>query len=491
MAKCIMVAGTMSNVGKSIMAAGLCRIFVQDGRRVAPFKSQNMALNSYVTADGSEMSRAQALQAFACKKDPDVRMNPILLKPTGDMGSQVIINGKPIGDYRAIDYFKMKKDLLPQVVATFESLAKENDIIVIEGAGSPVELNLKDDDIVNMGLAKELNAPVILVGDIDPGGIFAQLYGTMELLEDDEKKLVIGTVINKFRGDIRLLEPGIKKIEELTGVKNLGVIPYMDLRLDDEDSLSDELGKNDMGRDLDIAVIWLPHISNYTDISPLRLHPDIGVRYVKEPTDIIGKEPDLIIIPGTKNTIDDLRWLKESGLNDAIKSAHDGGCAVLGICGGYQMLGARIDDPYGVEAGGSEDGLRLLPIETIFEKEKKTCRCEAFADEKLSSAHIRGYQIHNGRTLITEENVTPFCRLKDGDTDGVIFGEVYGTYLHGLFDTGELVSALADHLLAKKGMSPVDYKPKDFFEVRERELDKLADTLRKSLDMDAIYAALG
>lgn len=438
----IMIQGTMSGAGKSLLVTALCRIFLQDGWTVAPFKSQNMALNSFVTADGKEMGRAQVLQAQAAGKAPDVRMNPILLKPSSDVGSQVIVNGEVRGDYRARDYFKMKRQLIPDIMEAYNSLAAENDIIVIEGAGSPAEINLKADDIVNMGLAKLVDAPVLLAGDIDPGGVFAQLYGTVALLEADERKRIAGTIINKFRGDVSLLQPGLTMLEELTGVPVLGVVPYTRVVLDDEDSQAPSLQKSTGTGRIDIAVIRLPHISNFTDFAPLELHPDLGVRYVAREKDL--GSPDLVILPGSKNTMGDLIWLRENGLETTIKRLHGAGMPVLGICGGYQMLGERLSDPDGVEHGGTMNGMGLLPIETVFSPEKIRTQTEAtvcaFAD-----AAIQGYQIHMGRT--DTGDLPQFCRLTNGTLDGAVKDGVFGTYLHGLFDSGALTTALADWLL--------------------------------------------
>ena len=309
MAKRIMIQGTMSGAGKSLLVTALCRIFTQDGYRTAPFKSQNMALNSFITADGKEMGRAQVLQAQAAGKEPDVRMNPILLKPSSDVGSQVIVNGEVRGDYRAADYFRMKRSLIPDILRAYEGLAAENDILVIEGAGSPAEINLKADDIVNMGLAELVNAPVALVGDIDPGGVFAQLYGTVALLEERERRRIVGTIINKFRGDVSLLEPGLQMLEELTGVPVLGVVPYTRVDLDDEDSLSPRFDRREAERPVDIAVIRLPHISNFTDFAPLERHPALGLRYVEREKEL--GTPDFLILPGTKNTMGDLMWMRQ------------------------------------------------------------------------------------------------------------------------------------------------------------------------------------
>ena len=376
MAKCIMVQGTMSGAGKSLLVTALCRIFAQDGYRVAPFKSQNMALNSFVTADGLELGRAQAVQAEAAGIPCDVRMNPILLKPSSDTGSQLIVMGEVRGQYDAKDYFRMKRGLIPEIMKAYNSLAEEHDIIVIEGAGSPAEINLRQDDIVNMGLAELVNAPVILAGDIDRGGVFAQLYGTVALLRPEERKRLIGTVINKFRGDVELLRPGLRQLEELTGVPVLGVLPWMKVDIDDEDSLAPRLEKTDnAGRPLDIAVIRLPHVSNFTDFSPLEEHPAIGLRYVNRPEQL--GHPELVILPGTKNTLGDLRWLRETGLAGEILALHEAGCAILGVCGGYQMLGRSVSDPEKIEGGGSVEGLDLLPCETVFTGRKTRVRRRA------------------------------------------------------------------------------------------------------------------
>ena len=312
-AKAIMIQGTMSNAGKSVLTAGLCRIFRQDGYSVAPFKSQNMALNSFVTREGLEMGRAQVMQAEAAGVEPSVRMNPILLKPSSDMGSQVIVNGEVLGDMRASDYFRHKKELVPQILAAYRSLAEEHDIIVLEGAGSPAEINLKADDIVNMGMARMARSPVLLAGDIDRGGVFASLYGTVALLEAGERSMVKGTVINKFRGDAALLRPGLAMLEELTQIPVVGVVPWLELDLDDEDSLSPRLTSGRREAPLDVAVVRLPHISNFTDFNALGRHPAVGLRYTDRPGDL-GR-PDLVILPGTKSTLADLAWLRRRGLD--------------------------------------------------------------------------------------------------------------------------------------------------------------------------------
>ncbi len=488
MRKNLMIQGTMSGVGKSLLTAALCRIFRQDGYRVAPFKSQNMALNSYITQDGLEMGRAQVVQARAAGKEPDVRMNPILLKPSSDVGSQLIVNGRVRGEYRAAEYFRMKKRLIPEVLAAYDSLSRENDIIVIEGAGSPAEINLKRDDIVNMGLAKLVDAPVLLVGDIDRGGVFAQLYGTLELLEADERARVAGCVINKFRGDVDLLRPGLVMLEEKTRVPVLGVVPYAAVDLEDEDSLAPCLRQTEARRPVDLAVIRLPRISNFTDFTPLERHPALGVRYVSRVGEL-GR-PDFLILPGTKNTMDDLLWLRQNGLETAIRHLASNGVPVLGVCGGYQMLGRTLADPHGVEKLGVLSGLGLLPCETTFSPQKTRTRVTAeVTAPRFAGAKLDGYEIHMGETSVGE-GATRFCRLSDGRDDGAVAGNVFGTYLHGLFDTGALTDALARWLLARKGLDPVAVQPESQREHQERQFELLADVVRKSLDMPAVYAAL-
>ena len=363
-AKAIMIQGTMSNAGKSIIAAALCRIFKQDGFKAAPFKSQNMALNSYITDEGLEMGRAQVVQAEAAGVKPSVLMNPILLKPTNDKGSQIIVNGEVQGDMNAVDYFKYKKKLVPDIMKAYNKLSEMYDIIVIEGAGSPAEINLKQDDIVNMGMAKMADAPVLLVGDIDRGGVFAQLYGTVMLLDDEEKSRIKGTIINKFRGDVEILRPGLDMIENLTNVPVVGVVPYGHFMIDDEDSLSERF-ENKTVNVIDIAVVRFPRISNFTDFNVFECIDGVSVRYVNNVSEI--GNPDMIILPGSKNTVADLLWMRENGIEAAVKKSK---CPIFGICGGYQMLGEKITDTDGVENDGSVRGMGLLPMETEFKTEK-------------------------------------------------------------------------------------------------------------------------
>ena len=488
-AKCIMVQGTMSGAGKSLLCAALCRIFAQDGLRTVPFKSQNMALNSFVTKDGLEMGRAQVVQAQAAGVEPDVRMNPILLKPSSDVGSQVIVNGEVRGQMKASEYFRTKRQLVPDILKAYDSLAEEADVIVIEGAGSPAEINLKSEDIVNMGLAEMVDAPVLLVGDIDRGGVFAQLYGTVELLEEKERRRIKGLVINKFRGDVEILRPGLSMLEEKTHLPVVGVVPYLKVDIEDEDSLSQRLEMRDGKKPLDAAIIRLPHLSNFTDFMPLEQHPLLGVRYVSNAHELGA--PDLILLPGTKNTVDDLLWLRQCGLESAVQKLAAAGTPVLGVCGGYQMLGETLADPEGTESGRSQTvrGLGLLPTQTVFTDAKhRTQDTATVTAPQLAGAVLTGYQIHTGRTAVQG---VPFCRLADGSAEGCVQGNVAGTYLHGLFDTGELTEKLVQLLCSRKGISPASAPLLSMAEYRQQQFDLLADGVRRALDMNALYAVMG
>lgn len=492
MAKSIMVQGTTSSAGKSFLAAALCRIFRQDGYRVAPFKSQNMALNSYITADGLEMGRAQVMQAEAAGIAPTARMNPILLKPTTDTGSQVIVNGRVRGVMAARDYFAYKKQLIPEIMEAYGSLTEKNDIIVLEGAGSPAEINLKQDDIVNMGMARLANAPVLLCADIDRGGVFASLYGTVELLTEDERARVKGLVINNFRGDKTILDPGITMLEELTQIPVVGVVPHLTVDLDDEDSLAVRLDADGGVGLVDIAVIRLPHISNFTDFNPLSRLPEVRLRYVSR----LGQlgEPDAVILPGTKNTMDDLRWLRQSGLESAIMKFAASGGAVVGICGGYQMMCRSIADPAGVEAGGSLRGMGLFEADTVFETEKSRTRVDGCVQHAegifapLMGAGFSGYEIHMGKT----EGRTDFARLHQGGAekmDGIADGNLWGSYVHGIFDSGEFAQKFVSCLLAAKGLEGAA-GVEDYNTYKQRQYDILADGVRRALDMERIYEIL-
>lgn len=482
MARSIMIQGTMSNAGKSVLAAGLCRIFRQDGYSVAPFKSQNMALNSFITREGLEMGRAQVMQAEAAGVEPSVRMNPILLKPTSDVGSQVIVNGEVVGSMSAADYFSYKKQLIPAILESYHTLARDHDIIVLEGAGSPAEINLKAEDIVNMGMARMAGAPVLLAGDIDRGGVFAALYGTLALLEPGERAMVKGTIINKFRGDVEILRPGLTQLEELTHVPVVGVVPWMELDLDEEDSLSQRFSARREGKPLDVAVVRLPRISNFTDFAPLERHPAVGLRYVDR-VQALGR-PDLVILPGTKSTLADLSWLRQSGLEGGVLRLAGQGVPVIGICGGFQMLGRTLVDPQGLEGGGSLRGLGLLPVDTTFlprkSREQKCCQADLPVGfyGRLRGCPLEGYEIHMGTSgeggLFTVE------------------GRVLGTYLHGLFDSGAFTQGLVDLLLEEKGVAWDGEPPcpEDARAFKERQYDRLADVLRQSLDLESIYRIL-
>ena len=483
MAKNIMIQGTMSNAGKSLLCAGLCRILRQDGYRVAPFKSQNMALNSFITKDGGEMGRAQVVQAEAAGIEPDVRMNPILLKPTTDVGSQVIIAGQVQGNMRAMEYYRRKREYIPAILEAYNSLASEYDIIVIEGAGSPAEINLKQEDIVNMGLAKLVDAPVLLVGDIDRGGVFAQLYGTVALLEEDEQKRIKGTVVNKFRGDRSILEPGIRILEEICGVPVAGVIPYTHVDIDDEDSLTERFARTTERKLLDIAVIRLPRISNFTDFAPFERYANVSLRYVERVADL--HSPDMILIPGTKSTIADLKWLRQSGLEAAILKAASAGTLIFGICGGYQMLGRRISDPDRVEAAGTTEiqGLGLLDMDTVFLGEKVQTQVAGTFDgvtgllSGLNGMDYTGYEIHMG---CSQEKKPPLQGRSN----------VYGSYIHGVFDAPGVSDGILKALCAKKGLDFSALGTFDLQEYKERQYNMLADAVRGGLDMELVYRVI-
>lgn len=538
MAKAIMIQGTMSNAGKSLLAAGLCRIFKQDGYRVAPFKSQNMALNSFITEEGLEMGRAQVMQAEAAGIKPSVLMNPILLKPTNDVGSQVIVNGEVLGNMNARDYFKYKHKLIPDIMKAYNQLAAENDIIVIEGAGSPAEINLKADDIVNMGMAKMAKAPVLLVGDIDRGGVFAQLIGTVMLLEDDEKAMVKGLIINKFRGDKTILDPGVEMLEERAGIPVVGVAPYLQIEVEDEDSLTERFdGRQEVGI-IDIAVIRLPRISNFTDFNPFESMPGVSIRYVKHVHEL--KDPDMIILPGTKNTMGDLQWLRESGMEAAILKEASRGKIIFGVCGGYQMLGETLEDPEGVENGGSMKGMGLLAMDTVFAGEKTRTRVKgSFQNvegqlKELSGVELEGYEIHMGISTLKEDtkhltDLRNYAQESQKDLqqetrkdmqepqkdmqqesqkdmqqepqqvtqhgtqqkpDGAYTDSVYGTYVHGVFDKEAVAKAIVRALGRRKGIDTENITGVDFQEFKETQYDILAAALREHLDMDAIYRIL-
>jgi adenosylcobyric acid synthase len=486
MAKTIMIQGTMSDVGKSLIVAGLCRVFKQDGWRVAPFKAQNMALNSWITDEGLEMGRAQVMQAEACGINASVLMNPVLLKPTTDMGAQVIVNGEVRGNMMAEDYFGTKINLMDEVLAAFGELSKQYDIIVIEGAGSPAEINLRERDIVNMGLAKRLHTPVLLAGDIDRGGVFAQLCGTLLLLEDDERELVKGLIINKFRGDINIFKPGIGMLEERSGKRVIGVLPWLDVDIEEEDNSFGRSKVIDNGMMhtntvIDIAIIRLPRISNFTDVYALEATPGITVRGITRLRDL--KNPDVLIIPGSKNTISDLLWMRQTGLEAAVLALAKRGVVVFGICGGYQMLGERIVDSEGIElrGGGSVAGMGLLPVETIFENKKIRKQVKGRVNV-FGGCSVDAYEIHQGRTKA----------LSDMDVNTLVVqnNNVYGTYLHGFFDDETCRSAFCSFICEKKGVPPLSEHSFDLKKYKEEQYDKLAEAVRNNLDMQFIYKVL-
>jgi len=495
-AKALMVQGTGSHVGKSLITTALCRIFYQDGFKVAPFKAQNMSLNSCATPDGREIGRAQAVQAEACGIAPTSDMNPVLLKPMGDSGCQVVLRGRPYMNLSAKRYYDLKETLWKAVCESFERLRENYDVIVMEGAGSPAEVNLRENDIVNMRMAKHAEAPVLLIGDIDRGGVFAWIVGTLELLQDDERKLVRGILINKFRGDISLLRPGLKFLEERTGRPVVGVIPYInDLKVQEEDSVALE-GFRKRDAEVKVAVVRLPRISNFTDFDPLLSEKDVSLRYVTSPEEL--ESADMIVIPGTKNTIYDLLFLKESGLSEKIIEKRKRGTMVIGICGGFQMLGKEIRDPYGVESERrAERGLGLLDVETTFTREKATYRAKAKVIKGTPYLEegevLEGYEIHMGRTK-AEGYIFELTRESGRKTfDGVASedGMVFGTYLHGIFENNAFRRRLLNSVRKKKGLSELPPRDVDPILERQREYDRIADVVRGNIDMDFIYGLLG
>ena len=500
----LMVQGTASHVGKSVLVSAFCRIFRQDGFRVAPFKAQNMSNNSYVTADGGEIGRAQAVQADAAGVEARVEMNPVLLKPEADHISQVVVLGRPMLSANVRDYFGLKPQLWEAVHTSLDKLRDDFDLVIAEGAGSPAEVNLKATEIVNMRVARYANAPVLLCGDIDRGGVFAALVGTLQLLEPEERETVKGLIINKFRGDPGLLTDGITWLEEYTGIPVAGLIHhYRDIHIPEEDSVAlDDAPRVAATSVLDVAVLRLPHIANFDDFDPLARHPGVELRYADSPAEL-GR-PDLIIIPGTKTTIPDLAWMNERGLSEAVKSLHADGAAVIGICGGYQMLGTKVSDPEHIESSITElEGLGLLPLTTVFQGSKETHRISGKVIQTTgllagaSGMPVQGYEIHMGRT-VGEGCAAPFriedradVPVTDADSlEGALdsSGSVMGTYIHGLFQNVGLRSAMLEELARRKGVSlPGVTSELDL----DREYDKLADWVRSSVDMDLVYRVTG
>ena len=511
LAPVLMVQGTASHVGKSTLVTALCRVLRQDGYRVAPFKSQNMALNSYVAAEGGEIGRSQAVQAEAAGVEPSTDMNPILLKPEGDSRSQVVVNGRSIGSRSALEYQRTKRELWPTVTAALDRLRARYDVVVAEGAGSPAEINLRHVDLANMRVAGYARAPVLLVGDIDRGGVFASLLGTLELLEPAERALVLGFAINKFRGDPTILAPGLEMLRERTGVPVLGVLPYLrDLDLPEEDSLGLDGSHPASGAStIDVAVVRLPRIANFDDFAPLAAEPGVRVRYVERASEL-GR-PDLLILPGTKTTVADLDWLRATGLADLICRHAEAGTPIVGICGGYQMLGRRILDPDGAESDRRETaGLGLLPVDTTFVADKRTCRVRGRLLARLGpfaaadDAALTGYEIHMGRTDVRGA-ARPFLGLTEhsgepiDEPDGLVSedGLIVGTYVHGLFENDALRRGLVDWLARRavgsgQGRSTEVIPPIDSRLARQQQqFDALADAVRASLDIETLKRACG
>jgi len=478
-----MFAGTGSDVGKSVIAAAFCRIFKQDGYSPAPFKAQNMALNSFATPEGLEIGRAQAVQAEAAGIPCHTDMNPLLLKPSADTICQVVLNGKSIGNQHAIDYFTSnnKAVLRKEVCSAFDRLEKRYNPIVLEGAGSISEINLREVDLVNMPMAAHANASVILVADIDRGGVFASVYGSILLLNENERKLVKGILINKFRGDLRLFESGIKMLEDLCKIPVIGVVPYYkDIHIEEEDSVMlHTKNRGSMQGKVNIAVVLLQHMSNFTDFNPLEHDERVHLYYTNEPSEIA--DADIIIIPGTKNTLHDLQILRKNGTAQAILQAHASGKTILGICGGYQMLGKELLDPTGIESDLKQlPGLNLLPIRTEMEGEKITKQVNfSIVGGKTTCT---GYEIHNGRTEILSR-IKSLNKMENGFTDGCFTENCYGTYIHGILDNAEFVDMIIAPFLIEKAQQPSF----DYSKFKEEQFDKLADHVRKHVDMDLVY----
>ncbi|MED4696519.1 cobyric acid synthase [Peribacillus frigoritolerans] len=493
-ARSIMIQGTSSDVGKSLICTAFCRVFSNKGLRVVPFKSQNMALNSYVTLDGGEIGRAQGVQAEAARITATTDMNPILLKPKQDMVSEVIVHGKHFLDMNAKSYrSQFVQEAMPIIRKSVEKLQDEYDIIVLEGAGSPAEINLKDRDIANMRMAKLADAAVILVADIDRGGVFASIIGTLALLDQEERDSVKGIIINKFRGMRELLDDGIEWVEKETGIPVLGVLPYLDVNIEAEDSLalSSLRFKKPKKAEfpIDVAVLRFPRISNFTDVDPFFDEPGVGVRLVSSVHEL--GNPDLLILPGTKNTMEDLEWLKRMGFDRAIDERRKQGTMIFGICGGFQMLGTKLFDPDAIEGNGENaEGLSLLPVETVFQAEKKTVQMEGVLSAGImeSQMNLNGFEIHLGRTTLKSQ-VRPFLLLKDGREDGAISNDnqVMGTYLHGIFHNRLFTRLLVNQIRRNKGLDEVKENVQSDSERREEAYNLLASHLEENIDMDTIY----
>ncbi len=498
-AKTLMIQGTGSGVGKSIITAALCRAFYRAGHKVAPFKAQNMSLNSYVTEEGGEIGRAQVYQAEACGIAPHVDMNPILLKPSADNNSQVIVMGKVMGQRNAKDYYAGRPNYIKEVAGAFDNLKNQYELIIMEGAGSPAEINLRKYDMVNMAMAEMADAPVLIVGDIDRGGVFAWMKGTLDLLTESEQKRVRGFVINQFRGDLELLKPGITQFEEMTGKPILGVIPFdAELYVDEEDAIPHHSLPfvNSHPSVMDIAIVQLPHIANFTDFSPLVTDPGVAVRYIRSP--VQAGRPDLLILPGTKNTIGDMQFIKEMGWNQYFQSFHEEGGLILGVCGGFQMLGTRLSDPYHIESPiGEIAGLGLIQATTTMEHEKITRRrirptlASSIFEQGLE---VDGYEIHSGRTEFQKEYPLLF-QPANGDCPYSLGlsneeGNVIGTYLHGFLDNDPIREGLLKYVRERKDL-PQPEEKFNYREFRSRQLDRLANLVTQSIDMNEVKHIIG
>jgi adenosylcobyric acid synthase len=504
-ARNLIILGTGSDVGKSILVAGLCRILKQDGYRVAPFKAQNMALNSFITPQGGEMGRAQVVQAEAAGLEPHVDMNPILLKPTSNVGSQVILHGKVLGNYTAEEYYQKKADLIGQVMQSYHRLEEKYDVILMEGAGSAAEINLREKDLVNLSMAERVAAPVLLVADIDRGGVFASIVGHMELFTPAERELVKGFIINKFRGDPSLLRSGLEFLETRTGKPVLGLVHYFkDIHIPEEDSVALDLKmrvtRERSQEQVRIGVIRLPHISNYTDFDSLEQEPSVDLTYFTAPEQVF--EMDLVVLPGSKNTLNDLHYLHNQGIAEAIISFHAKGGTVVGICGGYQMLGRKVLDPLGVESDLQEiTGLGLLDMETELLGEKVTTQVRArllWPELADPADQVHGYEIHMGQSRVIGP-ATPLLEIVERNgkpvqvEDGLISsdGRVWGSYLHGLFDNDGLRHRVISRLQQGDDLVPTRERLSSFHHWKEEQYDKLAAHLRKHIDMDRIYQIIG
>ena len=483
-----MIMGTASSVGKSVVTTGLCRYFYNKGLNVNPFKSQNMALNSFITYDGKEMGRAQVVQAEAAGKIPDVKMNPILIKPSSDVDSQVIVQGKILNNMNASEYHKFKPELKELVKKCYKDLEDESDLVILEGAGSPAEINLRDGDLVNMGMAELSDSPVILVGDIDKGGVFASLYGTIMLLKPEERARIKGLIINKFRGDVKLLEPGLKMLEDLVDIPFLGVIPWNDIDIEDEDSLTERFNKKKTTGVINIEVLKFPHISNYTDFTILEALTDVNLRYISSGESL--SDPDIIIIPGSKSVVSDFKFLKDNGWDRDIYKHSREGKIVVGICGGFQMMGSRIEDPLSIESSVSGiNGLGLFDMVTTFNTDKKTTQSKGVINTlggiwgDFSQIPVEGYEIHMGESISKEED---FITCLDGTGDGAIKENLIGTYFHGIFDNRDFTSNLINIVKTQKGIKHNNESVMDFKQYKESEFNRLADLYSSCLDMDRI-----